>query len=53
MLANIIIVTIIAAIVVSIIVYLVRAKMRGETCVGCPYAKQCGSSECSSNCKKQ
>lgn len=22
--------------------YLIRAKRRGEKCVGCPYAKQCG-----------
>lgn len=24
--------------------YLYRAKKRGEHCVGCPYAKQCGGS---------
>ena len=22
--------------------YIIRAKRRGEKCVGCPYAKQCG-----------
>ena len=22
--------------------YIIRAKKRGEKCVGCPYAKQCG-----------
>lgn len=35
----------IAAIVLIIgaaIFYIVRAKRRGEKCVGCPYAKQCG-----------
>ena len=26
--------------------YLYRAKKRGETCIGCPYAKQCGSGSC-------
>lgn len=29
--------------------YLFRAKKRGEKCIGCPYAKQCGRKECSSD----
>ena len=36
----------IAAIVLIVgaaVFYIVRAKKRGEKCVGCPYAKQCGS----------
>lgn len=40
---NWIIVLILVAIVAAIVVYLVRAKKRGETCIGCPYCKQCGS----------
>lgn len=35
----------IAAIVLIVgaaVFYIVRAKRRGEKCVGCPYAKQCG-----------
>lgn len=39
---NIIIIAIIAAILGGVIGYLVRAKKRGQTCVGCPHAKQCG-----------
>lgn len=39
---NVIVVLILLAIVAGIIWYLVRAKKRGETCIGCPYAKQCG-----------
>ena len=39
---NIIIIAVIAAILGGVIGYLVRAKKRGQTCVGCPYAKQCG-----------
>lgn len=39
---NIIICAILALIVGAIVVYLVRAKKRGQTCVGCPHAKQCG-----------
>ena len=29
--------------------YIVRAKKRGEKCVGCPYAKQCGG-KCDGSC---
>lgn len=39
---NIVIVLIMLAIVAAIIRYLVRAKKRSETCIGCPYANQCG-----------
>lgn len=40
---NIIIIAIVLAIVVGIIFYLYRVKKRGETCIGCPYAKQCAN----------
>lgn len=39
---DIIIVLILLVIVAGIAWYLLRAKKRGETCIGCPYAKQCG-----------
>ena len=39
---NVIVVLILLAIVAGIVLYLFRAKKRGETCIGCPYAKQCG-----------
>lgn len=39
---NIIVIAVVAAIVGGIVWYLVRAKKRGEQCIGCPYAKQCG-----------
>ncbi len=42
--ADIIIIVILVLIVVCIINYLVKAKKRGETCIGCPYAKQCSGS---------
>jgi len=29
--------------------YIVRAKKRGEKCVGCPYAKRCGGN-CNGGC---
>ena len=39
---NLIVVLIVICIIGGIILYLRRAKKRGETCIGCPYAKQCG-----------
>ncbi len=29
--------------------YIIRAKRRGQKCVGCPYSKQCGK-KCSCGC---
>ena len=29
-------------IVGAAVFYIIRAKRRGDKCVGCPYAKQCG-----------
>lgn len=40
---NLIIILILAVIVGAILVYLYKAKKRGESCIGCPYAKQCAS----------
>ena len=37
---NVIVILILLAIAAGIIWYLIRAKKRGETCIGCPYAKQ-------------
>ena len=31
--------------------YLIRAKRRGEKCIGCPYAKQCGGT-CRGGCDR-
>ena len=45
---NYIIAAILIAIIGSIIFYLVRAKKKGQTCVGCPYAKNC-SGKCNQN----
>lgn len=43
---NVIVVLILLVIATGIIWYLVRAKKRGDKCIGCPYAKSCGSKEC-------
>lgn len=44
---NIIIVLILVGIAGGIVWYLYRAKKRGQTCIGCPYCKQC-SGKCGS-----
>lgn len=46
---NYIIIAIVLAIVVGIVCYLRKAKKRGDTCIGCPHAKQCGG-KCRGNC---
>ncbi|MBR2861175.1 MAG: FeoB-associated Cys-rich membrane protein [Clostridia bacterium] len=40
---DVIITIILLLIAAGIIWYLVRAKKRGDKCVGCPHAKQCKS----------
>lgn len=50
---NTIILLIIISIAAAIIFYLIRAKKRGETCIGCPYAKQCKGKHCGENNKLQ
>ncbi len=39
---NVVIIVVLAGIIGAVIWYLIRAKKRGEHCIGCPYAKQCG-----------
>ena len=48
---NVIIIAILVLIAAGIIWYLSRAKKRGETCIGCPYSKNC-SGTCNSEKKK-
>lgn len=38
---NAIIIGILLAIAGGIIAYLIRAKKRGQKCIGCPHCKQC------------
>lgn len=30
--------------------YIIKAKKRGQKCIGCPYSKTCSSSGCSCGC---
>lgn len=42
---DIIIIAVLLCIIGGIVFYLSRAKKRGETCIGCPYSRQCGSKD--------
>lgn len=46
MLIDMIVSVILAAIIGGAITYIVLTKKRGETCVGCPYAKECAKRKC-------
>ena len=39
---NFIVGAVLGLIIGAAVFYLVRAKRRGEKCIGCPYAKMCG-----------
>ncbi len=41
MLIDVIVTIILVAMMGGAIAYIIRSKKRGETCVGCPYAKEC------------
>ncbi|MDE5764345.1 MAG: FeoB-associated Cys-rich membrane protein [Ruminococcus sp.] len=50
---NIIIIAIVLAVVISVSIYLYRAKKSGQHCIGCPNSKNCcGKCGNSSNEKK-
>lgn len=46
---NLIAAGILIAVIGAIVFYLVREKKKGRKCIGCPYAKQCGS-HCNGGC---
>ncbi len=48
-----IIIAVVVCIVAAIALYLYRSKKRGETCVGCPYAKQCAKKHGSCDCGRK
>ena len=49
---NVVVVLILLAIAGGIIWYLIRAKKRGQNCIGCPYSKQC-KKNCNGNCSNK
>lgn len=49
---EIIIIVLLAVILVAAILYIYKAKKRGEKCIGCPYSKEC-QGNCNGGCNKQ
>ncbi len=49
---DILIILILLVIAGGIILYLYKAKKRGETCIGCPYARECAKKH-ADNCSCQ
>ncbi len=45
--ADLIIIAVVFAIVISVSVYIVKEKKKGKKCIGCPYG-----GKCSGNCDK-
>lgn len=43
---NLIIIGLLLIILSLAVFYIVRAKKRGQKCIGCPYAKNCSSKDC-------
>ena len=48
--ANVIVILVVLLILGLAAQHLVRAKKRGETCVGCPYAKECAAKRSGCGC---
>ena len=46
---NYIIIAVLVVILGAAIGYIVKAKKRGEKCIGCPHAKTCNSENCNCN----
>ena len=46
---NVILIILLAGIIGGAVIYIYRAKKRGQKCIGCPHAKTCKSNQC--NCE--
>lgn len=43
---NLIIAAVLVAVAGLALFYILRAKKRGQKCIGCPYSGKCGSKKC-------
>lgn len=46
---DIILSVILLLIIGGALAYIIKAKKRGEKCIGCPYSKECSKKSCNSN----
>ena len=47
--ADIIVVAVLITIIGGVLLYIYKAKKRGDACIGCPHAKACGG-KCHGGC---
>ena len=47
---NFIIIGIVAVIIAAAVIYIVRAKKKGQKCIGCPHGGNCSKNNASSGC---
>ncbi len=52
---NFILVAVLGVIIVSVVVYIVKAKKKGVKCIGCPDSKTCSGNcgNCQYSCNEQ
>lgn len=48
-LVDYILIIIILIIISLIVTYIIISKKKGQKCIGCPYSKTCGKTQCSCN----
>ena len=49
---DIVIILILLCVIGAVAFYIIRAKKRGQKCIGCPYSKECGG-RCAKNKKAE
>ena len=50
---DIIIIAVIALIIGGALLYVILAKKKGNKCIGCPHAKDCGKAPCTCSVKPE
>ena len=50
---DVIIIAVVLAVVAAAAAYVIRAKKKGQKCIGCPYSKECASKGCCCGTGKQ
>ena len=52
MIENIVVIAVLVIVVGGAVAYIVRAKKKGQKCIGCPYGESCTKNCCSNVPKK-
>lgn len=49
MYTDVIAIIVISLIIILVSIYIIKAKKKGQKCIGCPYSKTCKRNCCNSN----